>query len=57
MLSGYVISYVAVELEFTLWEFAISRIARVYSVVIPALALTVLVDLLFIYVRPSVKGE
>jgi peptidoglycan/LPS O-acetylase OafA/YrhL len=57
VLSGYVISYVAVEREFTLSEFVISRIARVYSVVIPALALTVLVDLLFLYVRPLANAN
>jgi peptidoglycan/LPS O-acetylase OafA/YrhL len=52
VLSGYVISYVAAEREFTLFDFTISRIARVYSVVIPALAVTVFVDLLFIHARP-----
>lgn len=44
VLSGYVITYVASEREFKLREFAISRIARIYSVAIPAIALTVLVD-------------
>jgi peptidoglycan/LPS O-acetylase OafA/YrhL len=52
VLSGYVISYVAVEREFRLVDFATSRIARVYSVVLPALALTVGVDLLFLWVSP-----
>jgi peptidoglycan/LPS O-acetylase OafA/YrhL len=52
VLSGYVISYVATERECTLFDFAISRIARVYSVVIPALLLTVFIDFLFIHVKP-----
>jgi peptidoglycan/LPS O-acetylase OafA/YrhL len=52
VLSGYVISYVAAERETALVDFAISRISRVYSVVIPALILTVFVDILFLYVRP-----
>jgi peptidoglycan/LPS O-acetylase OafA/YrhL len=52
VLSGYVISYVAAEREFTFFDFAISRIARVYSVVIPALVITVFVDCLFIHTPP-----
>lgn len=52
VLSGYVISYVAAEREHTLSDFAISRIARVYSVVIPALVLTVFVDILFLKIPP-----
>ncbi len=48
------IAYVAAEREFSLPEFAISRIARVYSVVIPALALTIAVDVLFMHVAPRV---
>jgi peptidoglycan/LPS O-acetylase OafA/YrhL len=57
VLSGYVISYVAAEREFTFFEFAISRIARVYSVVIPALVITVFVDFLFIHLPPSYNTE
>jgi len=57
VLSGYVISYVAAEREFTLLDFAISRIARVYSVVIPAIALTILVDVLFLHIRPFVHAD
>ena len=52
VLSGYVITYVACERETTLLHFSISRVARVYSVVIPAIALTVAVDLVIIFVTP-----
>lgn len=46
VLSGYVICYVATEKERTLSAFAISRLARVYSVAVPAIALTIAVDLI-----------
>ena len=46
VLSGYVISYVAVEKELTLRDFAVSRLARVYSVALPAIVLAIVVDLL-----------
>src|SRR5258708_5629666 len=45
VLSGYVVAYVARERERTLSVFAVSRLARVYSVALGALALTVAVDL------------
>ena len=57
VLSGYVISYVAAEREFTVLDFAISRISRVYSVVIPALILTVFVDILFLNIRPIFNSD
>jgi peptidoglycan/LPS O-acetylase OafA/YrhL len=57
VLSGYVISYVAAEREFILLDFAISRISRVYSVVIPALILTVCVDILFLHIRPFFNAD
>lgn len=46
VLSGYVIAYVANEKETTLRSYAVSRLARVYSVAIPALALTIALDLI-----------
>lgn len=49
VLSGYVISYVSTTKERTLRSFAVSRLARIYSVVIPALALTIAVDLLALH--------
>ena len=57
VLSGYVITYVANEREFGFTDFAISRIARVYSVVLPALALTVCVDLLTLLLTPANHAE
>ena len=52
VLSGYVITYVACQRETTLLNFSISRIARVYSVVIPAIVLTIAVDLVIVYATP-----
>src|SRR3954463_10152589 len=48
VLSGYVIAYVADQKEHTFKDFAVSRLARVYSVAIPALILTICVDLYLI---------
>ena len=52
VLSGYVITYVAFERENHLVDFTVSRIARVYSVVVPALLLTLFADILLLHVHP-----
>src|SRR4051794_17257355 len=44
VLSGYVITYVAHERERTLSAFALARVARIYSVAVPALVLTMALD-------------
>ncbi len=44
VLSGLVITYVADQKEHTLKEYAASRLARLYSVAIPALILTIILD-------------
>ena len=44
VLSGFVIAYVAAHKERTIEEYAASRFARLYSVVVPALILTMLLD-------------
>lgn len=44
VLSGFVIAYVADAKEATWRDFSLSRLARLYSVAIPALCLTVLLD-------------
>src|SRR5215472_235423 len=44
VLSGFVIAYVADTKEKTLREFSLSRLARLWSVVIPALFLTLILD-------------
>lgn len=46
VLSGYVISYVTTEKEGTLTQYSASRFARIYSVAIPALLLTPILDLI-----------
>ena len=44
VLSGFVISHVAHEREHTLGAYAASRAARIYSVAVPALILTIAID-------------
>ena len=44
VLSGFVIAYVADQKEHSLRSYSISRFARLYSVVVPAIVLTVVVD-------------
>jgi peptidoglycan/LPS O-acetylase OafA/YrhL len=44
VLSGFVIAHVAATKESTLQEYAASRLARLYSVVVPALILTLTLD-------------
>ena len=44
VLSGYVISYAAANRDTTARQFALSRLARVFSVSVPALVLTVALD-------------
>jgi peptidoglycan/LPS O-acetylase OafA/YrhL len=46
VLSGFVIAFVADTKEKSLKAFAVSRMARVYSVALPALLLTIAIDLL-----------
>jgi peptidoglycan/LPS O-acetylase OafA/YrhL len=53
ILSGYVIAYVAAERETDAFSFGSSRAARIYSVAVPALALTALIDL-FLLSKASV---
>ena len=53
LLSGFVISYVAQHREPTLGAFAIARVARLYSVCLPALILSFLLTLLGLQVQPD----
>src|SRR5688500_18002200 len=53
VLSGYVISYVALEQKNSARDYAVNRLARLYSVVIPALVLTVVFDTLGRAIEPS----
>ncbi len=46
VLSGYVIAHVAAVRETSLRPFAVARLARLWSVVVPALALTVVCDVI-----------
>jgi peptidoglycan/LPS O-acetylase OafA/YrhL len=48
VLSGYLITAVAVERETSLRVFVASRAARIYSVALPALALTAAIDLILL---------
>jgi peptidoglycan/LPS O-acetylase OafA/YrhL len=53
VLSGYVIAHVADTRESRLGEYAASRLARLYSVVVPALLLTFVLDTLGAQLDPS----
>lgn len=53
VLSGYVIAYVADTKEHTLKAYTISRMARIYSVVLPAIILTGLFDFLGFTLDPT----
>lgn len=53
VLSGFVITYVAATKETELRDFAVSRLSRLYSVVLPALLLTLFFDFLGKSLDPS----
>ena len=53
VLSGYVIAYVADHKEHDLRSFWVSRLARVYSVAVPALLLTLLFDRIGMALDPA----
>jgi peptidoglycan/LPS O-acetylase OafA/YrhL len=53
VLSGYVIAYASDTRETSAREYAISRLARLYSVALPAVLLTVLLDQVGSHWRPS----
>jgi peptidoglycan/LPS O-acetylase OafA/YrhL len=53
VLSGFVIAYAATERERSARTYAINRLARVYSVVIPTLILTIVLDKIGIRWNPS----
>lgn len=53
VLSGYVIAYVVDTRERDARRYAISRGARIYSVVVPALALALVLDSIGRYINPS----
>jgi len=54
VLSGFVIAHVAATKERTLTDYATSRFARLYSVAVPALVLTVIADGLGATIAPDV---
>jgi peptidoglycan/LPS O-acetylase OafA/YrhL len=54
VLSGFVIAYVHDRRETAASEYCISRMARMYSVVIPALALTLILDGIGSTLRPDI---
>lgn len=53
VLSGYVIAHVAATKETTGFDFSVSRLARLYSVVLPALLLTIVADRIGLYLSPA----
>jgi peptidoglycan/LPS O-acetylase OafA/YrhL len=57
VLSGFVINHAAETREKTCLDFAASRIARIYSVVIPCIVLTVLFDVVGLRIAPDVYRD
>jgi len=57
LLSGYVIGYCAHERETTLAKFGVARAARVLSVAIPALILTIVLDRAGMALAPKLYGD
>ncbi len=53
VLSGYVIAHVSLKREKTLADYTISRFARLYSVVVPAIIVTVIADQIGISIQPE----
>jgi len=54
VLSGFVIGYVSHEKETTLKNYAAARLARLYSVVLPAIVLTFVLDRVGIMIHPQI---
>jgi peptidoglycan/LPS O-acetylase OafA/YrhL len=57
VLSGFVIAYVADTKERTLKSYSISRLARLYSVVVPAIVLTLIVDFVGTRLAPTLYTD
>jgi peptidoglycan/LPS O-acetylase OafA/YrhL len=53
VISGFVIAYVTERKEATPREYCVNRAARLYSVVLPGLALTLLLDYAVLFLEPS----
>lgn len=53
VISGYVIAYVSARKERSFQDYALSRAARIYSVVIPAIILTILLDSTRLWLVPA----
>jgi len=56
VLSGFVIAWVTEAKERTLEEYALSRAARLYSVILPALIITAVLDHIAMAIDPSLYG-
>lgn len=57
VLSGFVIGYVTDQREATAKSYAIARLARVYSVALPALVTTFVLDAIGAALRPDLYAE
>ena len=53
VLSGFVVAWVTETKERTLEEYALSRVARLYSVILPALIITAVLDHIAMTIDPS----
>ena len=57
VLSGFVISHVCATREYTLREYALARAVRIYSVALPAIIITFLLDLFGMSMQPAVYTQ
>ncbi len=57
VLSGFMIRYITTAKYGDLRRFAVDRIARIYSVALPAIAITILFDLLSAHINPAYYKE
>jgi peptidoglycan/LPS O-acetylase OafA/YrhL len=57
VLSGFIIAWVSEAREATLEEYALSRVARLYSVIVPAFILTAVLDHIAMAIDPSLYGQ
>jgi len=56
VLSGFVIAWVTETRERSIDEYALSRVARLYSVIVPAFILTAVVDHVGMAINPALYG-
>lgn len=57
VLSGYVIAYTAIQKNRGGKQYMLARFSRLYSIVIPALAITALAEIIVLFISPEISGS